>query len=1261
MYYTCITAFSSTWARAGRWAELWEGCFPVYCVRLFRARVVVTYGRIDAHDLLSLWLILWYTLVGYLIGYIYSESFETGTFFFHDSNRIRLVYVYTFSDTPISCHFSHYFFRSTAMANGSEDTGILRKPEKDIEYVTLKLQREIFKKSKRCNQCGAPLAYGMRVNKTNLEFFLSINGVVGLMEVKCHRCDNCQLITSCEADPHILIDKRLQLQDFEVGLYAQKVSHHEIIHDLLELLHVAAIGDPKKRKARHREVAGFVMQKAKVLCEEWCKPEHNGLRYKKFLIMYRETVFNDEHKPELSVDASEQYKEMYQMMTKSFHSNKTNVELLLCLMKETLFDDPRPSAFMMWTYIAMLHADHLNEFKEMNGEVPDLINPTYYSDLMEKFASVDIPVGLKKIPVVFVLFELPRFYHYVEFYNQKVGPGKPHPVLTESEFKAIKDIEDRMKFLKEQAEEEEEDDPGPMLITRDRFKQVLDDHLRKADKKHVNAPDGIHKEAVPSEIQAMDRATGIESNEQEREYLRSLMNKMDIDPVQLRKQTSTDTHMKIDDYEVSIQSTMMTHFVKPAGSTKEYTQEEMDNAKHLNKFIDSTKITEIDPDTGNVKVYERVSFKSTDDDGKETETILMQSKPKKSKIIGYDKKTFKLSDLGKYKIVPVEDDEADVDDSYFPTLPMLEGAVENPPVEHPVNPPVGPSVESPVEPPVNPPVDCPVEPPVNPPVDSPVEPPGNPPVDSPVEPPVEPPVKLPVNPPVEPPVKLPVEPTFEPIVKPPIQSPVKPPVKPPVELPNPEQPTTESIPKPKPKPRFSLDDYPLRLPEIEEMRMRRLYLEREKENEEQAMLDEIEEMRMRRLFLRREKKDQAVLDEIEEMRMRRLSLEREKEIEEQAMLDEIEEMRMRRLFLERENKDQAMLDEIEEMRMRRLLIEREKEEQAMLDEIEEMRMRRLLIAREKKDQAMLDEIEEMRMRRLYFEREKEKEEKAMLDDKDPPKEDTDDKPSCTTTATEDKSVSTNEPVETSATGAKTSKKPHLPRSKRPHVKYGMKWRKNKVTYDVAKVTDSDTETEEEYTYYPCKLLGEYVESQKIVETAPKDLAPDVITLAEFLEKREIHHSLWTIKKKYIQNELFVVLDIAHDSENTRLPLVSASNNRGVSVPVLPILNPTSDSSALDMTIASLYGITVSNKLSNKHRNVFQRYVRIAVARARHPQLFEGVCLGAVKYVKANEKRVEVKLSAKDMQYEAKNEEESERRKIIRLLKRAGAEQGNSPC
>ena len=917
-----------------------------------------------------------------------------------------------------------------------------------INFILMKLEKKMFhKQRRRCMYCGSPAAFQsflMPISENKIQMYLSVDGIVGIQEIRCRNCDKTEMVSSSDVVDESQVEKRLKLRKFEVDYYYKKVEHQDIIHDLLELLHVAAISDPKTRRARHSEVTCFVMQKAMTICEEWCRAENTDLRHKKFLIMFKETMLDCDKTPDFTSDVSEEYKEMYRMLNVSFHENKRNVELLLCLLKETLFDCPSTAAFMMWSKIAMMHADQLKEFETTYRHTPELHQQTY-ADLMDKFLSLEIPVGLKKIPVVFILFEMPRFYHYVELYRRRCGSTKSHYSLSDDDRKSLEDIDTHMELLKrEEAEklEEEEEDAGPLFFTEDRFRRVLDDHLRKADETHIQAPAGIHVSAIPAEIQAMDKLTGVNGPEDERKYFKNVMHSVNLDPVQLTKQTMTDTHMKMDDCEVSIQSTVMTHFVKPKGSTSECTQEEIDNAKSLNKSITATKMTEIDPDTGHVKVYEKITFRFVDDEGIEEEMTLMQSEPKRSKIIGYDKKTFKLTEFGNYEIVPIERKAITSErKSSIPTsIDQLPPAIQK---------------------------------------------------------------------------------ILEPLQ---------------------EEERREAAARGKPT--VHIEEVPLDTPTDEQLS----------------------------------------------------NVDSKDKVENQT---------------EKQESSQNSI--------------------VVSDETKELSVPKSTSSEHKKSNTSTTTATTA----------------------------TSNTATATATTTGDDSTSS-APTQSgnSEDSQIATSEPRKPRSKRPHFKYGTKWRKNKMTYDVDEVADSDSDKEEEYTFYPCKLLNEFIQSEKIVETTPRDLMPGTNTLAKFLESRDIHRSLWTIKKKYIQNELFVVLDIARESDKARLPLVSASNNRGVSVPVLPILNPTSDSSELDMTIALLYGIQVAhNKLSNKQRNVFQRYVQIAVARARHPQLFNGISLGAIKYVKENDKRVEVKLSVKDMQYEARNEEESERRKIIRLLKRAGAEQG----
>ena len=871
------------------------------------------------------------------------------------------------------------------MAKGYLDTDLMI-PDKEIDFISLKLQRKILRKrTRRCHNCGVPASFNtfavMPIDKNHgrLKMFLSIDGVIGMQEIKCHHCEKVETITSLDRADESKFNKRLRLKDTEVEYYSQMVDHKEIIQDLLELLHIAAISDVKKRKQRHTEVTSFMLQNAKLICEEWCRPEHSDLRYSKYLVMFKETSVDSNYRPEFSSNVSEEYKEMYQMLINSFYTNRKNVELLKYLLKDTLFDTPTPAAFMMWVKIAMLHADQLEEFEALHGTIQDT-HEQAYADLMESFLSVDIPVGLKKIPVVFVLFELPRFYHYCEFYKQRCEmPSRRHEVLTDTDNKILSDIELHTSILRLKRHDPIEEETKALFLLRDKFLQVLDD-LSEPEK---NQPVDVDKILSDQTVQSVEKET---VNPDANAFLKPVVNSVG-------KEAMTETHTKTDDHEPNSQSSV----------TSQYTPNDIKEPT-TQKGTHSSEDSKKSPSSN--------------------ESVCTQTEPKTFPFESYEKKRLNLSDIGSSRLICVGG-------KLIPDLSSTPSILDH----H----------------------------------------------------------------------------------------------------------RLEGIPT-------TVDQLP---PEI-----------------------------------------QKIIGPIHG----EISI----HFGNQSMFN---------YTIERSHKTVPRLPQVIENHLSEAAEDKRKESE---------------------------------------------------DTKEPSRQPSEGSNNSSSLCNSDETT-TPVPAESheDEASSKPTTKPRKPRSKKPHFKYGMKWKKNKMTYNVDKVTDSDSEKEEEYTYYPCKLLSEYVESQKIVETASTLLQPDVICLADYLNNQDIHHSLWNIKKKYIQNELFVILDISQDSGTCRtsLPLVSASNNRGISVPVLPILNPSSDSSALDLTIGSLYGIQVTNKLSNKQRNVFLRYVRIAVARARHPHLFENVCLGAVKYVKTNDRRVEVKLSVKDMQYEARNEEESERRKIIRLLKRAGAEQG----
>ena len=320
--------------------------------------------------------------------------------------------------------------------------------DKDGSYFSYFFLEKIFGGSRKCRFCGAYGSGKVPRNEKKLELYVTESTIVGKQEVECVRCGKFDIITSCDDPADVPTDERLRIQGMEVRYYCKKVTHFEVLHDLMELLHIAAIEDPNKRKEKHVEVSGFMMQKAKRVCEEWCKSEYSELRSKKFLRLYEETLINPDHISSHHPDTSEEYKEMYQMMAESFRDNKTKVASLLELMKESLFDHPTRPSFMLWLGMAMRHVDQYNEFHRLYDHRSFMrAESSIYAVLKKRYVSLNVPVGIKKIPVVFLLFELPRFFHYCDFITLRMGKKKPHSFLSEAEKAKLDKIEE--EFVKQ--------------------------------------------------------------------------------------------------------------------------------------------------------------------------------------------------------------------------------------------------------------------------------------------------------------------------------------------------------------------------------------------------------------------------------------------------------------------------------------------------------------------------------------------------------------------------------------------------------------------------------------------------------------------------------------------------------------------------------------------------------------------------------------------------------------------------------------------
>lgn len=388
--------------------------------------------------------------------------------------------------------------------------------DQDGSYFSYLFMDKIFGDNRTCQFCGA---YGSgRVPSGNNppELYVIEEGLIGKQEVECVRCGKREMVVSNDRPEDVPTDQRLRIQGLEVRYYCKKITHYEILHDLLELLHVAAIEDCKKKREKHVDVACFMMQKAKRVCEEWCKPEYTELRYKKYLRLREETLLSDDYSPDFPPDASEEYKEMYRMMASSFRANKEKVTSLLKLMRESLFDSPTRPTFMLWVSIAMMHSEQYQEFKsQYDPHTYMTMESGAYVALKERFLSLNIPVGIKKIPVVFILFELPRFYHYIDFLTRRMGKQKPLTFLSEKEKEELRLVDGVKKFsvkmfeepdldskylnhredmemmqlarMKERCklqtegggDEEEEPPTVPKILSSEQFRGVLLNHLQQ--------------------------------------------------------------------------------------------------------------------------------------------------------------------------------------------------------------------------------------------------------------------------------------------------------------------------------------------------------------------------------------------------------------------------------------------------------------------------------------------------------------------------------------------------------------------------------------------------------------------------------------------------------------------------------------------------------------------------------------------------------------------------------------------------------------
>ena len=370
------------------------------------------------------------------------------------------------------------------MINCSGVTSVPDDYEAPVDFI-----EKVFRPDRKCVKCKSPGTLSILVGGSKPELYVVEGGIVGRQLVRCIKCQREEVVVSHDKD--VPTDQRLRVYGPEVQYYSSRICRQEILHDLLSLLNIAALENKVKQKEKYAELASFLLQKSRHVCEEWCRPDNLPLRRKKFLRLYLETQVSPHMRPTYRSDATEKYKEMHQTVLNSFQNNHLNILHLLNFMKETLFEEPNKVTFMWWVSIT------LNNIHQQ----ADNFHFSEDKDLFDRFNAMEIPVGIKKIPVVFVLFELPRFYYYTEFLTRRLLP-RPFYTLCPKDKSDLSEIELQFitlnmgrssKHVKKRLLNEDSDhgygthDPrirgggrGPhKAVTTDQFHEDLINHLQK--------------------------------------------------------------------------------------------------------------------------------------------------------------------------------------------------------------------------------------------------------------------------------------------------------------------------------------------------------------------------------------------------------------------------------------------------------------------------------------------------------------------------------------------------------------------------------------------------------------------------------------------------------------------------------------------------------------------------------------------------------------------------------------------------------------
>ena len=289
--------------------------------------------------------------------------------------------------------------------------------DRELSLFTYGFVNILYSEKRCCEYCGGHGAGHLptRSDEVNLSAYVVENGIVGRVEGECVRCGGYYLHYSCDDATIPSLDESMRIYGLQMKYYALKIVHQELIHDMMDLILLEAMEAESSRSDGYSAIASFMIATAKRVSDMWCDPQSRELRQRKFDLLRREALFGSDHQPVLPAQAYESYLEPYEIVVKSFVENRVVVENALDLIKEALIDYPSEGNFLMMLGVAMMYInrfqDYIKAYSPRSYMTP---NDPLYKRIKQQFLSTDLGI-IRRIPVVLMLYDMPRYYHYAYF------------------------------------------------------------------------------------------------------------------------------------------------------------------------------------------------------------------------------------------------------------------------------------------------------------------------------------------------------------------------------------------------------------------------------------------------------------------------------------------------------------------------------------------------------------------------------------------------------------------------------------------------------------------------------------------------------------------------------------------------------------------------------------------------------------------------------------------------------------------------------